>query len=181
MHNIKIFLASSSELKTDREQFEIFHYRQNKLWVKQGIFLEIIIWEDFFDALSPTRLQDEYNKEIKHCDLFVMLFHTKVGKYTAEEFETAFGRFQATQKPFIFTYRKDAVSGKNAPSPEDAASLKSFLQKLDQLGHFPTIYKNIEGLQLHFSRQLDRLAAKGFMEMPALSKAGAAPSPGATG
>ncbi|MCK7480153.1 MAG: hypothetical protein M0C28_24935 [Candidatus Moduliflexus flocculans] len=37
-----------------------------------------------------------------------MLFFTKVGQYTAEEFETAFGQFKATRKPFIFTYFKDA-------------------------------------------------------------------------
>ena len=42
----------------------------------------MIVWEDFLDALSPTRLQDEYNRAIRECDLFVMLFRTKVGRYT---------------------------------------------------------------------------------------------------
>ena len=36
---IKIFLASSSELKDDREQFEIFINRKNKKYIEQGIFL----------------------------------------------------------------------------------------------------------------------------------------------
>ena len=61
----KIFLASSSELKEDRQQFEIFIDRKNKEWVDKGIFLELIIWEDFLDALSKTRLQDEYNQAIR--------------------------------------------------------------------------------------------------------------------
>jgi hypothetical protein len=89
MQTKKIFLASSAELKADREQFELAVNRKNKEWIKQGIFLELIVWEDFLDAVSKTRLQDEYNKTIRECDIFVMLFWTKVGLYTAEEFETA--------------------------------------------------------------------------------------------
>ena len=83
---IKIFLASSSELQGDREQFEIFINRKNKEYIKQSIFLELVIWEDFLDAMSATRLQDEYNKAITDCDVFVSLFKTKVGRYTEEEF-----------------------------------------------------------------------------------------------
>ena len=105
----KLFLASSSELEADRKEFEIFIYRKSKEWVGKGVFLELIVWEDFVDAMSKTRLQDEYNKAIRECDLFVMLFFTKVGRCTEEEFETAFKQFrQATSKPFIFTYFKDA-------------------------------------------------------------------------
>ncbi len=80
----KLFLASSSELKEDRDQFEIFINRKNKDWIDRGIFLELILWEDFLDAVSQTRLQDEYNKAIQECDIFVMLFATKVGNYTEE-------------------------------------------------------------------------------------------------
>lgn len=50
MRILKIFLASSSELLNDREQFEIFINRRNKSWVEKGIFLKLIIWEDFIDA-----------------------------------------------------------------------------------------------------------------------------------
>ncbi len=82
MKTIKIFLASSSELESDRKEFEIFINRKNKEYVKDSIFLELLLWEDFIDAISVTRLQDEYNKAVKGCDIFVSLFHTKVGKYT---------------------------------------------------------------------------------------------------
>lgn len=94
MKTIKLFLASSAELKADRQAFEGFINRKNKDWVARGVFLELVIWEDFLDAVSQTRLQDEYNQAIRDCDLFLMLFWTKVGRYTQEEFETAFGRFQ---------------------------------------------------------------------------------------
>jgi len=101
--NIRIFLASSAELQEDRNEFEIFINRQSKDWVQKGVLLELVLWADFLDAVSPMRLQDEYKRAIRECDLFVMLFFTKVGRYTEEAFETAFGPFQATRKPFLFT------------------------------------------------------------------------------
>jgi hypothetical protein len=161
---IKLFLASSSELEEDRQQFEIFINRKNKEWVDKGIFLELIIWEDFLDAVSKTRLQDEYNQAIRDCDIFVMLFFTKVGKYTEEEFETAFGQFKATNKPFIFTYFKDAAIS-TADLNDDMLSLLQFKKKLGSLGHFYTTYKNSDELKYKFNQQLDKLAANGFIEL----------------
>lgn len=160
----KIFLASSSELKEDREKFEIFINRKNNDWVDRGVFLKLVVWEDFLDALSKSRLQDEYNKAIRGCDVFVMLFCTKVGRYTEEEFETAFKQFKATDKPFIYTYFKDTNISTGSANQEDLMSLRAFQAKLKALGHFKTVYKNIEELQLHFYRQLDKLVASGFIE-----------------
>ena len=170
MQKKKIFLASSSELKEDREQFEILINRKNKAWIDKGIFLELVIWEDFLDALSQTRLQDRYNEAIRECDIFVMLFFTKVGKYTNEEFETAFGQFKQTNKPFIFTYFKDAEITTGSVNKKDLMSLLAFQKKLDQLGHFYTVYKNIDELKLKFSSQLDKLAAIGFIGMNAVKE-----------
>ncbi len=157
----KIFLASSEELKDDRREFEVFINRKNKAWVSQGVFLELVLWEDFLDALSPTRLQDEYNRAIRTCDVFVMLFFTKVGRYTEEEFETAVGQFQATHRPFIFTYFKNAP---NTAPRADLQSLRAFQDKLKALGHFQTEYGDAAELLLHFSQQLDKLVASGFIE-----------------
>jgi hypothetical protein len=160
----KIFLASSAELKGDRAEFEIFISRKNKDWVAKGVFLELVIWEDFLDAISQTRLQDEYNKAIRDCDLFVMLFWTKVGQYTEEEFETAFGQFKSTNKPFIFTYFKDAEISVGSANKKDLMSLWAFQEKLSSLGHFYTVYKNVDELKFKFDQQLDKLASKGFIE-----------------
>lgn len=160
----KLFLASSAELKGDRTEFEVFINRKNKDWVAHGVFLELVVWEDFLDALSHTRLQDEYNKAIRECDLFVMLFWTKVGQYTEEEFETAFGQFQATNRPFIFTYFKDAEISTGSANRQDLTSLWAFQDRLKALGHFYTTYKNVDELKYKFNQQLDKLAANGFIE-----------------
>lgn len=169
MKTIQIFLASSSELLEDRRAFEIFLNRRNKILIKDGIFLELVIWEDFLDAVSQTRLQDEYNKVLKQCDIFIMLFYTKVGKYTEEEFNTAYQEFKANGKPLIFTYFKAATE-----DVETQDSLNQFKAKLGDLGHFFTVYKNIEGLQLHFMEQLEKLEDKGIL---AQEKAAPAPAP----
>lgn len=163
MQKIQLFLASSEELKTDREQFEIFINRKNKLLAEKEVFLELIIWEDFLDAMSRTCLQDEYNKVIRECDIFVMLFATKVGKYTAEEFEVAYQQFKATGKPLIFTYFKDTKISAHKIKEDDYQSLKAFQEKLKAFGHFWTKYQNIEGLREHFGNQLDKLVEKGFI------------------
>jgi hypothetical protein len=159
MKKIKLFLASSSELKEDREQFEIFIYRKCKAWFDRGIFLHLEIWEDFLDAMSPGGLQSEYNKVIKDCDIFVLLAFNKVGPYTAEEFSHAFGQFSQTKKPFIFTYFKTPPT---TQTREDIQSLWVFEDKLKEMKHYKTEYHNIEGLREHFGNQLEKLAAAEF-------------------
>jgi len=155
MTTIKIFLASSNELINDRERFELEINRKNKLWHNKGICFHLEIWEDLSTRMSLTRSQDEYNKKIKDSDLFVLLAYSKIGIYTAEEFETAFGAFQKNQKPFIFTYFKDICT-----KVED--SLDLFKNKLKDLGHFYASYKDSEHLWNQFNKELDRLLLDGF-------------------
>src|SRR5688500_5872971 len=130
MKTTKIFLASSSELKADRQEFESFVSRQNNEWVRKGMYLERAIWEDVFDGISQTRLQDEYNKAIRDCDLCVMLFGTKVGAYSLEEFETALGQFKETNNAFLFTYFKDAQVSTATADETELMSLWAFKIRL---------------------------------------------------
>ena len=154
---IRIFLASSEELGEDRREFEIFINRQNKRLVEEGAFLRLELWEDFVDAMSQTRLQNEYNKAIKNCDVFLSLFHTKVGKFTREEFETAFGQFQETQKPLIYTYFKDKPPGKMSAITEKINTLLEFKKTLRELGHFQTVYADMNDLKHQFGQQLAKI------------------------
>jgi len=151
MKPVKIFLASSAELADDRKAFESFLYQKTNVWGEEKqIMLKLTSWENFLDAMSPTRLQDEYNKALRECDLFVLLFWNKVGMYTEEEFDTAWKQFQQSGKPLIYIYFKNYGS-------EMQQTVLNFKAKLRAMGHFETSYKNQEGLLLHFSMQLDRL------------------------
>ncbi len=153
---IKIFLASSGELKDDREKFEQLIGRKNKTLNKNDRFIELVIWEDFIDAMSKTRLQEEYDKAVRDCDIFLMLFSTKVGPYTREEFETAFGQFQESGKPWIHTYFKTAPVRLSEIPPEDIQSLLDFQRRLKELGHYLTNYENNDDLENQFNRQLEK-------------------------
>src|SRR6185436_4437379 len=150
MKKINIFLASSNELKPEREKFEIEIYRKCKAWFDKGIFLQLDIWEDMSARMSMTGSQSEYNKFVKDADLFIFLAYSKVGMYTAEEFENAFGQFKSTQKPFIFTYFK---------TPPDNAqdSLADFKEKLSELNHFYANFNDSNDLWNQFNKELERL------------------------
>jgi hypothetical protein len=164
---VRIFLASSFELAEHRHEFELFIGRQNKLLVERGVFLKLVMWEDFIDAMSATRLQNEYNKALKECELFVMLFRTKVGKYTAEEFEKAFGQFKQTGRPLVWTYFNNTPVKAGQLNRAELNSLFYFQDKLLALGHFKTDYDNQDALCRHFGEQLAKLESDGFFKAKA--------------
>ena len=148
---ITLFLASSAELKEDRDEIEIFIRRENDRLRRDGFYLKLNLWEDFLDAMSKTRLQDEYNKVVADSDVFISLFGSKVGKYTEEEFDVAYNSFQSKGKPkYIYTYFKEF------DGPKDD-SLERFFKKVSDLGHFPNSYSNKDGLLRHLRDQLDRI------------------------
>jgi hypothetical protein len=156
MQTRKIFLASSEELRADRIAFELMIGQLNQDWVPRDIFFHLVVWENFIDAMSKAGLQQEYNKAIQGCDIFVLLFFTKVGRYTAEEFETAFGSFRKGNKPLIYTYFKDDLV-LTGDIDENIVSLLDFKKKLGALNHYYTRYRSAEELKWLFSRQLDKL------------------------
>lgn len=161
MKTIKIFLASSFELKAERDDFELYLRQQNDHYQEQGIYFKVVRWENFLDAMSATRKQDDYNTAVKESDIFLSLFATKTGKYTEEEFTVAHDYFKQTGRPYIYTFFKDAnVSTANI----DKAAMKTlwaFQERLDQLGHFYTTFTSIEDLKLRFSEQLKLLLVPG--------------------
>ena len=168
MKFVQIFLASSAELADDRKNFERFLSRINNDWIKHEIYFALTIWEDFIDAMSRTRLQDEYNKAIKQCDIFLLLFYTKVGIYTSEEFETAFGAFKENNKPLIFIYFKDSLI-LTGDIDRNIITMLDFKKKIEDLGHFLSRYKSMEDLQWQFGRQLEKLYRDGVSKSDEIS------------
>ena len=145
MNTVRIFIASSAELLQDRKDFREFLSVENDRLHNNGVYLELIQWENFLDAVSQTSLQDEYNKELKKSQIVICLFFTKAGKYTQEEFDTALQQFKETGSPLIYTYFK---SGALEPDPTDeqAGDLAKFKKRLADIGHFYTVYNNIDDL-----------------------------------
>ena len=150
MKEIKVFLASSEELKYDRLAFSDLIRKLDNIYEKRGIRIKLYQWEDFDAAYNDKRKQDEYNEYIKQSDLFLALFRTKAGKFTVEEFELARDEHREKGLPKPHVYCRDLEQGET----EDA-TLSEFKQKLfDEMGHFFARYKNEDGLNLHFVMQL---------------------------
>ncbi len=162
MDTIRIFIASSSELEPDRKEFREFLSIENDRLHTKGVYLELVQWENFLDAVSQTSLQDEYNKELKKSSIVICLFYTKAGKYTQQEFDTALQQFKETGSPLIYTYFKSGAPEPDASDPL-VQDLTKFKKRLADIGHFHTNYNNIDDLKYQFRKQLDRLEDKGFI------------------
>lgn len=147
---IKIFLASSVELKDDRDNFEIAIRRKNEIWRRENKpYLDLQIWETMSEIMSETRSQDEYNHKIKDADIFILLVWTKAGKFSIEEFEIAKKLFVLIGKPKIIVYQK------NSGQIED--NLHFFLEQFhaDKEEYFHGIYEDFSELQVKFYHELD--------------------------
>ena len=162
MKKVRIFLASSAELDQDKLQVELFISRKNKDWHDKRIFLELTTWKDFISSITEERTQNEYNRYIQSSDISILLFHTKLGRYTKEEFDNAHHAFLNSQgnvkKPRIYTYFKTDIG----ESPE----ITNFRKYIDNLDHFYDTYENMDKLFVKINRQLDKLENEGIIITP---------------
>lgn len=162
MKKIRIFLASSAELDQDKLQVELFVSRKNKDWHSKRIFLELTTWKDFISSITQERTQNEYNRYIRNSDISIFLFHTRLGRYTKEEFDEAHHAFLdcpgKVKKPRIYTYFKT-----DATESED---IKRFREYIDSLDHFYDTYDTMDELFVKLNRQLDKLENEGLVIKP---------------
>ena len=159
LRELTLFLASSSELADERDAFDLHFQRHNEALARQGLKLRIIRWEYFLDAMSETKLQDEYNRAVADCDIFVSLFFRKAGLYTVEEFKVAHDQFKARGKPAVYTYFKDAEVSTGSIGKE-FRGLLDFKDRLRALGHYPSNYTSAADLHLQFRDQIALLCTR---------------------
>jgi hypothetical protein len=127
MKTIKVFLASSEELKADRNRFGNLIRKLSDKYEDRGIRIKLFEWEDYDAAYNGMKKQEEYNVQIKDCDIFIALFQTIVGKYTMEEVDYAIKEFKERGVPKIGVYFKSVDTQKDG----DEMTLKSYLQSFD--------------------------------------------------
>lgn len=152
---VRIFLASSEELAEERKQLRQYLSERNDRFQEtgRGIYLKLENWEAMSSAMSATRKQDDYNRRVLESDVFICLAHTKVGRYTEEEFDVAWAAFQQNQKPrLVLTFfKKDGVDPLSVQS-----SLAAFHKKLSEtLGHFPEPYAGYSALEGKVWKELE--------------------------
>ena len=146
MKTIKIFLASSDELKDERQKFGNLIRQMDDIFIKRGIHIQLLMWEDMDPSYNNCRKQDEYNAWIRESHIFVALFHTHAGQYTLEELEVACAENSRRQEPKLMIYCRCLQSGE-----VEEKELQEFKQTLDKkLRHFWGNYATTDKLHLDF-------------------------------
>ena len=157
MQTLTVFLASSEELKAERE----FMLRQvaalNNRLVDQGRYVKLILWENESTVMSQTRSQDEYNKKVRGADLLVLLAWTKVGQFTEEEFDAALAGFKAQGRPKILTYFSQVQVALTPEVRKGIPLLDAFQARLSDLGHFWATYTDPHHLWNQLQKELEGL------------------------
>ncbi|KXX70866.1 hypothetical protein [Flammeovirga sp. SJP92] len=165
MKEVRIFLASSNELKEERELFERNIYRKCQEWfASKQTFLYLDIWENMSAAMTQTHSQDKYNEFVQNADIVVVLAYSKIGEYTFSEFKTAQRTFKSTNKPFLFVYFKanPPYTGNNL---KDLQSLEDFKKLLAESGYFYPSFTDFNDLWNQFNKELDRLVDNEFRKV----------------
>lgn len=93
MKTIKIFLASSEELKPERLVIAELITKLNFLWAEYDISIRLVKWEYLDSSMGAQHKQEDYNDYLRQCDMCVVLYWTKFGMYTEIELETAYKIF----------------------------------------------------------------------------------------
>ena len=151
MKTIKIFLASSEELKDERLEMTDLVSRLNQTFKGRGIQLELKRWEYMDSSMGDQRKQDEYNNVLRECDICLVLFWRKFGSYTGEELDVAYQCYKNKHKPEIYVFFKN-------PDDEDVTTeLKEFTKSYKSRygGHFFSKFLTVDSLKLEFLLQFE--------------------------
>jgi len=115
MKTIKVFLASSEELKRERLVIAELITKLNYLWAEYDISIRLVKWEYLDSSMGAQHKQEDYNDYLRQCDMCVVLYWTKFGMYTEIELETAYELYcsdgNLKQMAVIFKDGGDMTSG----------------------------------------------------------------------
>ena len=145
MIKIKIFLASSEELKDERLEIADLISHMNLALEHENIRIYLVKWEYLDATMSPIHKQEEYNKTLEQCNLCIVLFATRFGKYTESELKTAYDKLckgeGETQKLMVL-FRDDK---------KDTNELIEFKKTFNQIyPGIPSVHFDTESLKKHF-------------------------------
>jgi hypothetical protein len=138
---IKVFVASSGSLNEERKEIEDYLFQKNDTLIDEGIYLQYNVWEKASSGFSPTRIQDEFNKDLVYeSDIFICLIKEKVGKFTQEEFDEAYRRFKGGEKPKImYIFFKELAESEKQEIFDDNTKSQTFQAVRDLKQHIGEI------------------------------------------
>ena len=151
------FLASAGELIRERDLTEITIHRKNSSLIDRDLFFEVIRWEELLQTFEKSRVQERFLSWVSDCDVLIVIFHTKVGKFTKEELDLAFHNLRSGQNPrHILVYFKDS---KRTISKIDKGILEiiNMKKEIQNNQQYFIEFHNLAELELSLLKQLELL------------------------
>ena len=161
MKTIKIFLASSEELKDEHLEIIDLVSRLNQAFKGRGIQLELKRWEYLGPSMGNERKQEEYNNVLRECDICLVLFWRKFGSYTGEELDVAYKSMLDGGNP-----QKIYVFFKSPNSEDVSQEVRDFITEYENRygGHLFCKFNTMDTLKLEFLLQLENYLKDMFEE-----------------
>ena len=114
MKIIRIFVASSAELKLERMELVDLMQDLNEVYEEKSIKLKPVLWEYMDSSMRAERKEDEYLVELCKCEICIVMFWQTIGEYTVEELDVAFKEMRAGKNPkqvyVLFKENNDNIS-----------------------------------------------------------------------
>ena len=150
MKTIKVFIASSKELKQERLEFVDVIQNLNHALKPRGVEIEPIKWEYLDASMNAERKQTEYNNALRECEMCLVMYWTRFGSYTEEELTTAWESLKKGDNPRkLYVYFKEPSD----ITPELQNFKESFVTKY---GHFYCKFENVDTMSLNFLLQFEQ-------------------------
>lgn len=149
MKRVKVFVASSEELHVERLEFTDMIQQLNRVLRPRGVEVEPVKWEYLDASMGPEHKQEEYNRELRECEMCLVLYWRRFGEYTESELDTAYGELCAGRNPRkLYVYFKDS----DEVTPELQTFKDSFATRY---GHFFCRFENVDTMRLNFLLQFE--------------------------
>jgi len=143
METSNVFIASSSELKKERDELVDLLLDLNDELEEQGIKFKSELWEFMDSSMRAGRKEDEYLEKLRQCEICLVLFWRTLGEYTKEELDVAVEEMMAGRLP-----RRVYVLFK---MPDDGISKELYNFKQEFMAKYPNIpsfiFEGIEALR----------------------------------
>jgi hypothetical protein len=150
MEELKVFLASSSELEEERNDIVSTIFEINA--ILPHVILKPFRWETGLESgsVSGDNIQGDINPSLDESEIIIVLFYSKPGRFTQAEFE----RSEISRKK-IFVYFKQGFSPKTEAEAEDYLQLIRFKKKLERENRILyTQFDNLIELKLRIHRDI---------------------------
>jgi hypothetical protein len=155
-----IFIASSNELKMEREKCILIFNHINK--IRGNFHLNTIEWEyDKMHGTNPnfSSIQDAINPLLVNSSCVIFIFYSKIGKFTIEEYQLA-----SKLKKQIFIYFKMGFSPMTKNESDLYGQLLEFKTSLSNEALYKE-YNSIEHFELAIKDDLHFFISESLLEL----------------